>query len=288
MGAEPRQLDRLASESLGNRIDPSNELTGAMGKNFRHYRALLLFSLSLWLAPALADANDRPAFEGPQWSVGLGVISSPRPYVGAEDQTRAIPVLGFESERFYLRGIQAGFQLAQRQRFSLDLFSRVRFAGFEAKDSVFLAGMEERRETIELGLAAAWKVGAFGLQAQVASDALGRGAGSQASVELAWNKGFGRGRAALAPAIGVVWQDAKFVDQYAGVRPHEARPDRPAFEGEAALSLSGGVSGFVKVAHRTRLVGLLRVERLADEFAASPIVESRWGSFGLLSIVYEF
>ena len=67
-----------------------------------------------------------------------------------------------------------------------------------------------------------------------------------------------------------------------------ARLDRPAFEGESALNLGAGIRGFVQVADRARLVVLLRGERLANQFEESPIIESRWGYFGLVSVVYGF
>lgn len=230
----------------------------------------------------------RPEPEEVQWSLGLGVISSPRPYVGADNQTRAIPVLDLEYERFYFRGILAGFQLIDSGRFSLDVIGRGQFAGYEADDSSFLAGMEERRETIELGLSAAWQLGAFELEATVAADALGRSEGTQASLELTWSKVFGRGKGGLFPSIGAIWQDADFIDYYAGVRPEEARLGRPAFEGSSALNIGAGLRGFFKVADRARIVGLVRAERLASEYEESPIIDSRWGYFGLVALAYEF
>ena len=250
-------------------------------------------ALAVALAAALtlaapAAPQGRPEAEGVQWSLGLGVISSPRPYAGADNQTRVIPVLGLEYKRFYVTGIQAGFRLIERGRFSLELIGRGQFAGYEEDDSTLLAGMEERRETFEAGLSAAWELGEFELEATVAADALGRSDGAQASLELSWGKVFGRGKVGLFPGIGASWQDADFVDYYAGVRPQEARPGRPAFEGGSVVNLGAGLRGFVKVADRTRMVGLVRVERLAGDYAESPIIASRWGYFGLVGIAWEF
>lgn len=237
-------------------------------------------------APTFGQAPPEP--EGVRWSLGLGVISSPRPYVGAENQTRAIPLLDLEYERFYFRGILAGFKLIKNERWSLDLVGRGQFAGYEEDDSSFLAGMDERRETIELGLSSTWKFGELELEAAVAADALGRSDATQASLEVTWTKVFGRGIAGLSPGMGVIWQDSSFVDYYAGVRPEEARPGRPTFEGDSALNLAAGLRGFFKVTDRARIIGLVRVERLASEYEESPIIDSRWGYFGLVAIAYEF
>ena len=258
-------------------------------KSFRR-SALFLVVVGVGLAfgSAPTAAQGRPEPEGVQWSLGLGVISSPRPYVGADNQTRAIPMLDLEYERFYFRGILAGFRVLEGGRFSLDIIGRGQFAGYDEEDSNFLAGMEERRETIEVGLSAAWELGEFELEATVAADALGRSDGAQASLELTWSKVFGRGKGGLFPGVGLTWQDADFIDYYAGVTPEEARSGRPAFEGSSALNLGAGLRGFFKVTDRARFVGLVRVERLANEYEESPIIDSRWGYFGLVALAYEF
>ena len=249
---------------------------------------LLITSALLVGAAGSVGAQARSGSDELEWSLGLGVISSPRPYVGADNQTRVIPLLDLEYRRFYLRGIQAGFRLIEGERFGLDIVGRAQFAGYEEEDSSFLAGMADRRETFELGLAASWKLGSFALEATAGADALGRSDGVQAGLQLTWIRVFDRGRAGLFPSVGFVWQDADFVDYYAGVELEEARPGRPAFEGGSAVNFSAGVRGFVTVADRVRLIGLLQVERLASEFEESPIIDSRWGYFGLLAVAYSF
>lgn len=247
-------------------------------------------ALALTAVVGAAPVAAQPPREsgGLEWSLGVGVISSPRPYVGADNDTQLIPLLDLEYKRFYLRGILAGFEIVDRERFGLDLIGRAQFAGYEEGDSPFLAGMEERRESFELGLAAAWKLGPLELEARAVADALGRSDGIQAGLDLTWKKVFGRGRAGLFPGLGLVWQDADFVDYYAGVRPEEALPERPAFVGRSAVNFGAGIRGFAVVAPRTQLIWLVRTQRLANEFEDSPIIDDRWTHFGLLGLTFRF
>jgi outer membrane protein len=249
--------------------------------------ALTAAWLTLVVGAAGAAAQPSPATGETRWSLGLGVFSAPRPYVGADNQTRAIPLLDLEYKRFYFRGILAGVQLLASERFTLDVVGRAQFAGFEEKDSIFLAGMEERRETFELGLAASWRLGAFELEAGAFADVLGRSDGVQANLELTWKRIFGRGAFGLFPGIGVVWQSSEFVDYYAGVRPQEALPGRPAFEGSSALNFGAGLQSFARLTERARLVGLARVQQLAGGYEDSPIIADRWTYFGLLGVAYQ-
>jgi outer membrane protein len=220
--------------------------------------------------------------------LGIGVISAPRPYVGAGNETRAIPLIEFEYKRFYFRGIVAGFKVVDAERFSLDVIGRAQFAGYEEEDSDFLTGMEDRRETAELGLSAAWRIGRFEIEGTAAADALGRSDGAQVSVALTWNRIIGRGTAGIFPSIGLVWQDADFVDYYAGVRPEEALPSRPRFEGSSAINFGAGIRTFYRLTDRASWIVLVRAERLADQFSDSPIIDDRWGYFGLTGVTYRF
>ena len=84
------------------------------------------------------------------------------------------------------------------------------------------------------------------------------------------------------PSVGVVWQSGGLVDYYAGVRPDEAEPWRPAYEGEAALNVEAGVLAFYRFTDKVRGIALVRAQRLAGEYQDSPIIDDRWGYFGLV------
>ena len=237
--------------------------------------------------PAVAQQGPPPS-DGPQWSLGVGVISSPRPYVGADNETRVIPLLELEWGRFYFQGIRAGYRLVDHDGLRLDLRARARFAGFEEGDSDFLRGMEERRETMDMGVGLEWDLGRFELGLGLYADALGRSDGVEAVAELTYPKILRRGRIGLFPKIGLVWQNDGFVDYYTGVRPEEAEPWRPAHEGRAALNAEAGVLAFYRFTERIRGIALVQGQRLADQYEDSPIIDDRWGYFGLVGASYSF
>ena len=51
--------------------------------------------------------------EGIQWSLGGGVVASPRPYVGTDTKVIPIPVVGLRYKRWFVQGIRGGFDLLQ-------------------------------------------------------------------------------------------------------------------------------------------------------------------------------
>lgn len=251
--------------------------TGGMAACYVRLLPLILGAISFGQPPE----QDR------QFSLGVGVLSSPRPYVGADNEWRVIPLLDFKVKRYYLRGVSTGIQLLEGP-ISVDVEARMQFAGFDSDDSPFLVDMDERRETVEMGVVVARQLGSFELQAQVHNDVLGRSHGMTADLSVTWRKVFGRGQGGVFPSFGVVWQDADFVDYYAGVRSHEALEDRPAYTGKAALNMEAGLRAFYRLTSRITAIAFIKAERLSSEFYESPIIADKWGAFAISGVTYSF
>lgn len=193
-----------------------------------HILALtLLVSLPLAAQEEGTEQGPPTAPSTAQWSLGLGVISSPRPYVGAENNVMAIPIIGLNYKKLYIQGIQAGYHFVNNENFTFDARVGIVFAGLDPDDSPFLEGMEKRGSTVEGGFFFDWKPGKFRLSASAYTDLLGRSDGQQAALDFSRSWRFNRSQWGITPSIGFVWQSSSFVDYYFGVSPEEARPGRP-------------------------------------------------------------
>jgi outer membrane protein len=94
-----------------------------------------------------------------QWLLGLGAISSPRPYVGASNSVTPLPAIELYYKKLYIQGIQAGYHFVDTGNIAFDVRARLVFAGLDPDDSPFLEGMNERESSIEGGLVLDWKPG---------------------------------------------------------------------------------------------------------------------------------
>jgi outer membrane protein len=255
---------------------------------FRTFLSILALLPSLSLYAQSESAKPTPSPSPFQWSLGLGFLSSPRPYVGAENSTFPAPLIELSYKKLYVQGIQAGCKLFDNGKFSADARVGIVFNGLDPEDSPFLEGMNKRRSTIEGGFIGAWKPGKYRLSGAVYTDLLGRYYGQQATIDFSRTWTFNRYQWGLTPSIGLVWQSSNFVDYYYGVTPEEARPDRPAFSGHAAINLNSSLFAYYYLNMRIRLTGYVRVQRLDNEISDSPIVDKARGIFGLLGITYRF
>jgi len=262
----------------------------AGGMRGRHpAAALLALAGALALSPPCpAAAQGPPPSSGPRWSLGLGAVSSPKPYKGADAELRLIPFLELSYKRFYFQGIRFGYKLVDGAELDLDVRGRYRFAGYEEDDSPYLAGMEDRRGTVDGGLALEWRRGRFGVAASAFADLLGRSDGAELAVNVSWAQPLADRQVLLTPAVGVEWQNAGLVDYYYGVRPDEALPGRPAYAGDAMLTARASLSLLWRASPRVAVLALVRADRLDDDVRDSPIVDERRAVFALAGLTYRF
>ncbi|MEM9554668.1 MAG: MipA/OmpV family protein [Acidobacteriota bacterium] len=250
--------------------------------------SVLSFALLVTAAPALAQP---PAASGGgvQWSLGVGVVLGPEPYVGTDAvDVQPIPVLGIESKRFYFRGIVAGLRLVDDERWGLDwIIAKARFLGYEADDSDFLEGMEDRDLSVDGGLSARFGLAAgLELRAEALTDLLGRHEGHEVLLELerTWSPA---PRWRVTPKIGARWQSDDLVRYYYGVEPGEARAGRPAYRPDATVNFEAGVGAMYFSRGRWSWQGQLAVDVLGSEIDDSPIVERQTSISGLTFVAWR-
>jgi outer membrane protein len=253
--------------------------------------ALSLAGLIALPAAAQEQAGNRsiaPAPSSVYLSIGVAALSSPRPYVGATNTTTPLPVVELYYRNLYVQGTRAGFDLLRHGDLAFGVRGRLVLAGLDPASSPYLAGMEERRWSIEGGIGLDWTPGDYELSATAYTDLLGRSNGQQVGLDLSRSWTFDGMRYGISPSVGAVWQSADFVNYYAGVWPDEARPDRRAYRGEAAVNSHASVTGYMFLTRRIQLVGQVNVQRLDTEILASPVVDRRHAISGFVGVAYRF
>jgi outer membrane protein len=263
-------------------------------------KAVFVLVLTILLLPVVSQAQAQTgevAEDGPpaaqptsqfQWSLGLGVISSPRPYVGVDNKITPIPLIELTYKKWYVQGIQAGYHFINNAKFTLDAQVGFVFAGLDPNDSPALEGMNKKDSSVDAGFVFAWKPGKYRLTTAIYTDILGVSNGQQATMDYSRLWMFNRAQWGIMPSVGVVWQSSNMVNYYAGVTPEEARPERPVFIGHSAVNFRSSLFGFFYFTPRIRITGLIRVQRLDDEISQSPIIDESRGFFALVGLTYRF
>ncbi|MGS5085021.1 MipA/OmpV family protein [Hydrogenophaga sp. A37] len=252
--------------------------------------ALSLATAAAWAqTPAPVPAEAPPATpEGASatWGAGLLVSAEVLPYRGAGHQLRALPVLQFENNWLRVFGPVLDLKLHDAENRNLALRLRYADTGYEAKDSAFLAGMAERKNSVWLGAKGEWRNGIGQLSGEWLTDASGHSKGQQLKVVAETLKHVGP--VGIVPRLGLVWQDQKYVDYHFGVSASEARAGRQAYAGKAAVSTEIGVRLLHRLAPQQSVFLDLSATALGSAIKDSPLVDRRWVSAARLGYVYRF
>lgn len=243
-------------------------------------RILPVLVVLVAFSSATASAQGRPDERGAQWSLGLGVVGSPRPYVGADAEITPVPLFGVRAGRFFFETVRIGVRAVDTRHFDMDVLAQARFDGHEEDDSKFLAGMAERRMSADAGLRLKGSWDHFETTFTAMTDALSRHDGQE--LGLVFGFPMKAGGWTITPGLGAEWQSDDLADYYYGVEPDEALPSRPAYEvgstvnPRVELSLRKPFGG-----RKWTFFSTLTQEWLGSEIRDSPIVDgsSTFGGF---------
>lgn len=204
--------------------------------------------------------------------IGGGAFVQTQPYAGVDTKVYPAPVVAYEGERLYVRSAIVGYRLITGEGVSIGPQVEPRVQGYSADDSPFLSGMHDRHWSIDGGvnIEAITRVGVLGVT--IATDLLGLNRGQE--VEFRYLVMFPAFGFHLIPSGGVRWKSEKLVDYYYGVRPNEARPGRPAYEGEQAFDPFLRLVVRHELTKRWSLFTDATYEWLASEITDSPIVNN--------------
>jgi len=202
--------------------------------------------------------------------VGGGGFVQTEPYAGVHARVYPAPVVAYEGKRLYVRSAIVGYRLIAEDSVLIGPMVQPRVEGYSDDDSSFLEGMHDRRWSVDGGVnvEAITRVGLLGVSA--VTDLLGRSRGQE--VEFRYLIMFPLLGFHLIPSGGVRWKSEELVDYYYGIRPDEARPDRPAYDGEQAFDPFLRLVVRHNLTKHWSLFSDAQYEWLAGEITDSPIV----------------
>lgn len=176
----------------------------------------------IWAASAavLAVGNAAQAQQQPgvqqqtNWSVGAIGFASPSPFEGDDTEIQAFPFISYQGERFYLRGLEAGYMLLKPQygpnapslQPTLSIIATARN----------LPGSTRDKFNGELGIRAGL-MGDFGIfDVTAVQDVTGVHDGHELTATYSYRFG-GRGKLSVIPSVGISWQSEGLAQHLWGV-----------------------------------------------------------------------
>jgi outer membrane protein len=221
-----------------------------------------------------------------QWSLGGGLVASPRPYIGTDPKVFPIPVVGLRYKGWFVQGIRGGYEFLQKGAFTGSVFAQAQFKGLEPEDSPFLEGMAPRRKSADTGGELTYRGRPVGFRAAFVADMMGRSKGQELSLLAV--TGMPLGKALVLFGAGPRWLSANRVDYYYGVRSDEARSWRPLYSVGGTWNLDVNVTVRLNLTEKWRLFALLNREGFGSSIRNSPLVDHSAAYSLITSLTYDF
>ena len=232
------------------------------------------------VAPAMAESR---------FSLGAGVGVLESPYKDYDREVRPVPVITYESDNFWFRGLGGGYYLWNDESDKLSIMAYYSPFEFQPKDSGDwqLRQLDKRKATMMAGLSYIHNTPYGFLRTSLAGDTLDKSNGI--SWDLAWLYRYTNGGLTLTPGIGVEWSSENLNDYYYGVSRQESRRsglDR--YEADSDWSPYLELSASYKLTDDWSVYGLGRYTHLASEIKDSPMVDKSWAGAFSAGVTYSF
>lgn len=224
-------------------------------------------------------------------AIGVGARIQQSPYEGMDVQVMPVPIIKWRKDKIFFEGLKGGYVLYEDDVARMDVILTPRLSGYDADESNALAGMENRKHSLDAGLQFTYSLPALSdtdLTVTLLSDTLNEYKGQEGEIRLA--KTFGGRFYQLIPVIGLQWQSKDLVDYYYGVRDVEVKGSRPEYKGDQTLNYIAGL-GFNMGLSRSKdlfLVTRLDMTMFGEEIKKSSIVNKNMMVGGLVSVVWKF
>ncbi len=231
-------------------------------------------------AASSASADTARPMQGPRWSLGAGAAVSDSVYAGEGTRFTPFPLIAYQGERFFWRGIGGGAHLIQRDGFALDATLSARMDGIDRDDfgraelarrGIDQALLADRDDGLDLGMAMTWRGAAGQLELDVKGDVSGASKGYETTLKYAYPIQWGSTR--ISPSIGVAHLSKKLANYYYGTLPEEVARGVGAYQPGSALVPRIGVDVVRPFATRWVFIGSVAYKKLPGKLADSPLVE---------------
>lgn len=256
---------------------------------FKYLVSLPVLLPSLALAQTTSTGDLLAKVDDDRWSIGVAASVRQSPYAGEGTRVRPVPLLTYEGERVFWRGLGGGVHLVNRNRFRVDAVLSARMDGFDIDDlgprelranGIDPSQLSDRDDGLDAGLAASWSSRAGEFKLSALADVTDRSGGYEIAADYAY--AFKWGRSTLIPGIGVRWMSDDLVRYYHGTLDEEIARGVQRYQPGSALVPQVSLAFSRPLGEKWRLLGAVDYRFLPNEITDSPLSEPDTdGSAGL-------
>lgn len=237
-------------------------------------------ALALLVLPATALAQTSST--GPdKWAVGIGAAVIDSPYAGEGTRVRAFPLVSYDGERVFLRGISGGVHLYQSRQLTFDAILSARLYGFDIDDlghaellanGVDASLLSDRDDSLDAGFRATFGSTWGAISLEAVHDITDTSGGYEISLDYRYMWLFDR--TALTASAGTSWMSSDLAGYYFGILDEEVARGVAAYSPGSALVPRIGLTLTHTISStQWQIFGSVEYQFLPSEIRDSPLLE---------------
>lgn len=231
--------------------------------------------------PAVTLAQQPPSPATGRWSLGVGAALIDSPNAGEGTRVRPFPLISYDGDRVFLRGLSGGVHLYQSGYFTVDAIASVRLYGFDIDDLGAAELLANGIDATQLsdrddGLDAGFRVGFGSTWGSIALEAVhdisDTSDGYEISLDYSYRWLFDQ--TAITAIVGVSRMSSELTRYYFGTLDEEVARGVLAYSpGSADVPRAGLTLTHSFGSSQWQLLGSLEYRFFPDELTNSPLLE---------------
>lgn len=222
-------------------------------------------------------------------TLGAGVGIVEHPYKQYDHDVYPVPVINYEGDNFWFRGLGGGYYLWNDGTDQLSLTAYWSPLYFKPGDSDNgqLRKLDKRKSTVMAGVSWMHHTQYGSLRTMLSGDTLDNSNGIV--WDTAWVYRYTNGGLTLTPGIGVQWNSENQNQYYYGVSHHEsAKSGLRSYDPNSSWNPYLELSANYRFAGSWSVYGTARYTRLSDEITDSPMIDKSWTGLLSTGVTYTF
>lgn len=224
-----------------------------------------------------------------RFSLGAGVAVVENPYKQYDNDFWPVPVVNYEGDNFWFRGLGAGYYLWNDQTDKLSVMAYYLPQYFKPGDSDNrqLRRLDKRKSTMMAGFSYTHFTQYGFLRTSLAGDTLDNNNGIL--WDIAWLYRYTNGGLTLTPGIGAEWNSDNMNEYYYGVsRKESRRSGLDDYDPEDGWNPYVELTASYQLTDSWTVYGTGRYTHLSDEIKDSPMVDKSWSGLLSAGVTYTF
>lgn len=252
--------------------------------------ARALANVALFVLPAIAFGQESPA-RSENSAIGIGAAAINSPYAGEGTRVRPFPLISYEGERVFLRGISGGVHLYQSRQFTFDAILSARLYGFDI-DDLGRAGLiandvdpdllSDRDDGVDAGFRATFASSWGAISLEGAHDISNASDGYELSLDYRYTWQFDS--FLVTANAGTRWLSSDLAGYYFGILDEEISRGVRAYSPGSAVLPRAGVTLMRPLGSKWQLVGSIEYQLLLSDLSDSPLLEPDRDGFGTVML----